>query len=60
MSLRAAKSFDAFELLGKNQLGDHGFATMAVTGNRIFMRAGKRQGVGRAARVNETLYCIGH
>lgn len=46
----------AFELVAENQLGNEGFASPAVSGDRLFLRVAEE---GRDGR-NETLYCIGH
>ena len=43
-----------FKLLGQNQLGDEAFATPAICGNRIYLRAA-RKGEPR----QEYLWCIG-
>ena len=44
-----------FTEVAVNQLGDEGFATPAICGGRIYLRAAHNTGAGR----RETLYCIG-
>jgi outer membrane protein assembly factor BamB len=44
-----------FELVATNKLGNEGFATMAVCGNRIYVRTAKTE---RGQR-QEYLYCLG-
>lgn len=46
----------AFELVAENQLGTEGFASPAVSGDRLFLRVAEEGRNGRS----ETLYCIGH
>lgn len=46
---------ERFELLAQNQLGDSGFASMAVADNRLYIRTATGNGPQR----EETLYCIG-
>ncbi|MEM7231934.1 MAG: PQQ-binding-like beta-propeller repeat protein [Planctomycetota bacterium] len=45
----------AFEQLAVNQLGDETFASFAVCGGQVFLRAASRDG----GRRRETLYCLG-
>ncbi|MFO0872172.1 MAG: PQQ-binding-like beta-propeller repeat protein [Pirellulales bacterium] len=44
-----------FELLAQNQLGEEGFASPAVSGDRLFLRTA----VGNGERRQEFLYCLG-
>jgi outer membrane protein assembly factor BamB len=44
-----------FELLAKNKLGDEGFPTPTICGNRIYVRTAKKE---RGQR-QEFLYCLG-
>ncbi len=44
-----------FELVAKNKLGDEGFPTMAICGNRIYIRTANSEQGGR----QEYLYCLG-
>jgi outer membrane protein assembly factor BamB len=46
---------EKFELLAQNKLGDEGFPTMAICGNRIYIRTAKPEKGGR----QEYLYCLG-
>jgi outer membrane protein assembly factor BamB len=46
---------DNFSLIGQNQLGDDVFATPAICGGRIYMRAASRSD----GRRQEMIYCIG-
>lgn len=46
---------EKYELIAQNQLGDSGFASMAATGGRLYIRTAKGDGPAR----EETLYCIG-
>lgn len=46
---------ERFELLAKNQLGDSGFASMAIADNRLYIRSASGNGPQR----QETLHCIG-
>lgn len=46
---------EKFELLAKNKLGDEGFPTMAICGNRIYIRTALPESGGR----QEYLYCLG-
>ena len=45
----------AFKQVARNQLGDEGFPTLSICGNRIYLRTA----TGRGSRRQETLYCIG-
>lgn len=46
---------EKFELIAKNKLGIEGFPTMAICGNRIYIRTAQPEGDGR----QEFLYCLG-
>lgn len=46
---------DGFESIAENQLGDEVYATPAICGSRIFMRAA----TGKEDKRQEYLYCIG-
>ncbi|MFT5469938.1 MAG: outer membrane protein assembly factor BamB, partial [Verrucomicrobiales bacterium] len=43
-----------FEAVAKNQLGDESFATPAISGDRLFVRAAKSQ----SGKRQETIYCF--
>ena len=45
---------DGYQPIARNQLGEEGFATMAVCGNQIFIRTA----TGSETRRQEWLYCI--
>ena len=45
---------DGFESIGENQLGDEVYATPAICGSQIFMRAA----TGKEDKRQEYLYCI--
>jgi hypothetical protein len=47
---------ERFEGVARNQLENEGFATMAVCGNRIYIRTATGNGANR----RESLYCIGN
>src|SRR5690606_31487511 len=44
-----------FELLAENKLGNEGFATMAICGDRIYLRTAQQEQGER----QEFLYCLG-
>ena len=44
-----------FKLLAQNRLGDEALASPAICGNRIYLRAAKKEGATR----QEYLWCIG-